>query len=163
MACGSPKAGCNVVQDRCARPHHIEEVQSVSSQPAINAVCYPKGVAGLICRFNPVSSSLHGETGEVQNMNVQAGCWLWPCRPGPGESGVDDGLMPVADREGNLVLGIAYECRLLRSAGQVTQLVHPDLRTPTHNVGYLPLWPAHRCSLGAGSDNLAEPGQCVRR
>jgi hypothetical protein len=88
---------------------------------------------------------------------------LWLFRPGPGESGVDDGPIPVADREGDRVLGIGYECRLLRSAGQVTQLVHPDLRTPTHNVGNLPLWPAHRCSLGAGGDNLAEPGQGVRR
>jgi hypothetical protein len=162
MASGSAIAGRNAVQDRCARPHHIEEAESISSQPVVNAVCHLEGVAGLIGRFNLETSSLHGEAGEVQNMNVPAGCCLWPYRPGPGESGVDDDPIPVADREGDRVLGIGYECRLFRSAGQVTQLVHPYLRTPTHNLGYLPLWPAHRCSLGAGSDDLAKPGQCAR-
>jgi hypothetical protein len=163
MACGSAIAGRNVVQDRCARPHHIEEAESVSSQSAVDAACHFEGMAVQIGRFDPEPSSLRGEAGEVQNMNVQAGCWLWPCRLGSGESGVDHDPIPVADPEGDRDPGIGYQCRLLRSARQVTQLVHPDLWTPTHNVSYMPLWPAHRCSLGAGSDNRAEPGQCARR
>jgi hypothetical protein len=59
-----------------------------------------EGVAGLMGRFNPETMALHGEAAEIQNMNVQAGCWLWPCRPGPGESAVDDDPIPVADGEG---------------------------------------------------------------
>jgi hypothetical protein len=76
-------------------------------------------------------------------MNVQAGCWLWPNQPGLGESGVDGHPTPVVDCEGDRLLGIRYQGGLLRSVGQVTQLVHPDLRTDADYLGHLPFRPVH--------------------
>ena len=167
MSCGSAIAGRKLVQDRRARPHQVEEVQSVSSQSVVDAACHLEGVAALIGRFNPETCSLHGKAAEVQNMNAQAGCGLWPKRPGPRGSGVEGDSTPVANQEGDRALGIRYECRLLGSAEQVTQLVHSDLWTQTNNVGYAPRWPTHRCSLGCAigprSDNPAKPGQCAWR
>jgi len=36
---------------------------------------------------------------------------------------------------------------VLRQAGEVTQLIHPDLWTAGHDVCHRPLWPTHSGSL----------------
>jgi hypothetical protein len=42
---GSAVAARDVIQNRCARPHDVEEAQSVSSQPVVNPASHLEGVA----------------------------------------------------------------------------------------------------------------------
>ena len=115
-------------------------------------------MTALIAGLNPEAGSGHVEAGEIENMNVQTGSGLRPNRPGLRKSVVDGDPVPTTNREVDRFLGIRNKRRLLGSAEEVTQLVHPDTWTRGHDVADAPLWPTHSGSLGCFSWSSDERG-----
>ena len=104
-------------------------------------------MTALIASLKPEAGSPRREAGEVQDMDAQAGRGFRPNRPGLGKSGVDGDAVPVANREVDRFLGIGDQRRLLGSAEEVSQLVHPDIWTLGDDVHRRPLRPTHSGSL----------------
>jgi len=98
-------------------------------------------------RLDPQAGTRHAEPGEVQHVHLHSGGGLRSNRPRLGESGIDNAAAPIPNNERDWPLRIRNHGRVLRQAGEVTQLIHPDLWTAGHDVCHRPLWPTHSGSL----------------